>query len=423
MRPSGTIRRKCVLPGLNDPGPKTFLRGTHRALAPEKTVERVRGLQSVMGITRVANVTGLDRVGIPVFMVCRPNSRSIAISQGKGLDFASARASGLMESIEGYHAERITLPLKFASYEELCYTHNLAPIEWLPKPIDSVFHPHLRMLWIEGYDLLQQTSMWVPYELVHLDYTLPFPPGMGCFVASSNGLASGNHLLEAISHGICEVVERDAQALWNLESDQRKNDSRIDLDTVDDPDCRELLSKYERAGISVVVWGVTSNVGIPAFFCLITDRSNNPLHLMPPANGSGCHPVREVALLRALTEAAQGRLTYIAGSRDDIPRADYQRMFSLRDLQHYRQLAEARGPMRDFGNTPSQKFATFQEDVQWELEKLESAGIKSVIVVDLTKPEFRLPVVRVIIPQMELSETPMDSIPGPRALAILGNPS
>ena len=423
MRPSGTISRKCVFPGLNDPGPKTFLRGTHRLLAPEKTVERVRGLQSVMGITRVANVTGLDHVGIPVFMICRPNSRSIAISQGKGLDFASARASGLMESIEGYHAEHITLPLKFASYEELRYTHNLAPLEELPRPMNSAFHPQLRLLWIEGYDLLQQTKIWVPYELVHLDYTVPFPPGMGCFVASSNGLASGNHLLEAISHGICEVVERDAQALWNLESDQRKNESRIDLDTVGDTDCRELLDKYERAGIAVVVWGVTSDVGIPAFFSLITDRTNNPLHLMPPANGSGCHPVREVALLRALTEAAQGRLTYIAGSRDDIPRADYKRMFSLRDLQHYRQLAEARGPRRDFLDIPSRKFATFQEDVEWELEKLESVGIKSVIVVDLTKPEFRLPVVRVIIPQMELSETPMDSVPGSRAMAILVNPS
>jgi YcaO-like protein with predicted kinase domain len=423
VRPSTTSRKTGVLPGLDGPAPKTFLHGSHRVLPPEKTVERVRGLQSVIGITRVANVTGLDRVGIPVFMVCRPNARSIAISQGKGLDFASARASGLMESIEGYHAERITLPLKFASYEELRYTHNLPPIEELPRPIDSVFHPHLRLLWIEGYDLLQQASTWVPYELVHLDYTLPFPPGMGCFVASSNGLASGNHLLEAISHAICEVVERDALALWNLKSDRRKDETRINLETVDDPDCRELLSKYERARISVVIWDVTSGVGIPAFFSLIADGADNPLHPLPPANGSGCHPVREVALLRALTEAAQGRLTYITGSRDDIPRTDYKRMFNPRDLQHYRQLAEVRGSRRDFCNIPSRKLATFQEDVEWELGRLESGGIKSVIVVDLTKPEFRLPVVRVVIPQMELAENPMDSIPGRRAMAILENPS
>ena len=62
-----------------------------------------------MGITRIANVTGLDRIGIPVVMVCRPNARSIAVSQGKGLDMDAAIVSGLMESAELYHAEQIEL--------------------------------------------------------------------------------------------------------------------------------------------------------------------------------------------------------------------------------------------------------------------------------------------------------------------------
>ena len=64
-----------------------------------------------MGITRIANITGLDRLGIPVVMVCRPNSRSIAVSQGKGLTLDAAKASGLMESVETFHAESITRPL------------------------------------------------------------------------------------------------------------------------------------------------------------------------------------------------------------------------------------------------------------------------------------------------------------------------
>jgi YcaO-like protein with predicted kinase domain len=78
-----------------------------------------------MGITRIANVTGLDSVGIPVVMVCRPNSRSVAVSQGKGIDLGSAHASGLMEAAELYHAETITLPMRLATYEELRYQHNV----------------------------------------------------------------------------------------------------------------------------------------------------------------------------------------------------------------------------------------------------------------------------------------------------------
>jgi len=85
---------------MTDHVPKAFRRGTHRAVAPAETVARVRPFLAAMGITRVANVTGLDHVGIPVVMVCRPNSWSLAVSQGEGLDLAAAEASGLMEAIE-----------------------------------------------------------------------------------------------------------------------------------------------------------------------------------------------------------------------------------------------------------------------------------------------------------------------------------
>ena len=86
------------------PSPKGFRLGTHRAIDPRETIERIRPHMAAMGITRVANVTGLDRIGIPVVMVCRPNSRSLAVAQGKGLDLDAAKASGLGESIEAYHA-------------------------------------------------------------------------------------------------------------------------------------------------------------------------------------------------------------------------------------------------------------------------------------------------------------------------------
>jgi YcaO-like protein with predicted kinase domain len=150
---------------------KAFRAGTHRILPPEETLRRGLRLAPIMGITRIANVTGLDNVGVPVVMVCRPNARSLAVSQGKGLDLPAAKASGLMESIEVYHAETITLPLRLGSYEELRYSHRLVDVLELPTISTGTFHPNLRLLWCEGRDLLNDESVFVPYELVHTDYT------------------------------------------------------------------------------------------------------------------------------------------------------------------------------------------------------------------------------------------------------------
>lgn len=408
-----------LMPGLEGSAPKSFFRGAHRLIPPEETVERARPLMPVMGITRIANVTGLDTIGIPVVMVCRPNSRSISVSQGKGMDLAAAKASGVMESVEGYHAEHITLPLKLASYEELRYTHHLVDISQLPRLAHGHFHPHLRLLWVEGYDLLHNERVWVPYEMVHLNYTLPLPPGTGCFIASSNGLASGNHLLEAISHGLCELVERDATTLWCLLDEDARNTTRLDLDSVDDPWCLELLDMYRLASICVSVWEMTSDVGIPAFVCLITERAVNPLRPIPLAIGSGCHPARQVALLRALTEAAQSRLTQISGSRDDLGRDHYLGSFSPRIAEDSLKLMQIHGPLRNFRDVPTSEGATFEDDVAWELERLRAAGITSAIALDLTKPEFNLPVVRVVIPGLEPRDSPSVYVPGRRARALL----
>ena len=94
---------------------KGYRLGTHRLIDPQATLEHIRPRLPEMGITRIANVTGLDRIGLPVVMVTRPNSRSLAGAQGKGLDLDSAMASGVMESVESYHAERIELSVECAN--------------------------------------------------------------------------------------------------------------------------------------------------------------------------------------------------------------------------------------------------------------------------------------------------------------------
>ncbi len=113
---------------LGPDAPKKHRAGTHRLVSPEETVESVRRFFPVMGITRTADITGLDVIGLPVVTVCRPNSRSVTVSLGKGLDLAAARASGVMESIEAFMAERITLPLVLGSVNDLRSSRPLVDV-------------------------------------------------------------------------------------------------------------------------------------------------------------------------------------------------------------------------------------------------------------------------------------------------------
>src|SRR5713226_979938 len=103
---------------LDEPLPKRFRRGTHRTVDPADTLARIRPHAARMGITRLGNITGLDRIGIPVAVAVRPNSRSVSVSQGKGLDLPQAMASALMEACEGFHAEEIG-PGRRAFYRDL----------------------------------------------------------------------------------------------------------------------------------------------------------------------------------------------------------------------------------------------------------------------------------------------------------------
>jgi YcaO-like protein with predicted kinase domain len=403
---------------INGAASKGFVRGTHRLVSPVETLERVRHLFPVMGITRIANITGLDSIGVPVVAVYRPNSRSLAVSQGKGLDLAAAKVSAVMESIELYHAERVHLPVRLASYDEMCATDRVVNIADMPRTRTSRFHPHLPLAWIEGRDLIKDELVWLPFEAVHANYTLPLPPGAGSFPMTSNGLSSGNHHLEALSQAICEVVERDATTLWSLLAPEERAETRLDLALVDDPACCEVLERFARARIETAVWDTTTDVGIPAFFCLITERTPDPLRLLYSANGMGCHPAREVALLRALTEAAQCRATYISGARDDLYRSSFER-YRCPDLLRRQCALVADGPRpRRFADIQTFAAATFAEDVAWELQRLAAVGIREVVAVDLTRPEFAVPVVRVVIPGLE---GPEERIPGyvygPRALA------
>ena len=397
---------------------KSHRLGTHRTISPEQTLARVMPHMPAMGITRIANVTGLDNIGVPVVMVCRPNSRSISVAQGKGADLAAAKASGLMEAVETWHAEHITHPLKLASFDELRDDHALIDVGRLPRSSGSRYRPDLPLLWIEGRNLFDDGVLWLPYEMTHTDYTLPQPTGSGCFPANTNGLASGNHLLEATAHGLYEVIERDALTLWRLSPNAHARRS-LALESVDDPHAKKLLAQFEKAGLDVKVWDATSDVGVACFHCLLMGRNDDDTE---PEFGAGCHPAREIALLRALTEAAQARTTYIAGSRDDFSPEIYAATARSQRARACRRLLAQADEIVGFTDIPGFSSDSLTADIAWTLDRLQRVGIDQAVVVDLTKPRFQIPVVRVVVPGLEgvFKGEDSDYAAGPRAKAVMG---
>jgi YcaO-like protein with predicted kinase domain len=239
--------------------------------------------------------------------------------------------------------------------------------------------------------------MWVPFECVSTYFVEPDRLG-GIFQSGSNGLASGNHVLEAIVHAICEVIERDACTLRTIRGGAFDDERQVAAATIVDPHARDLIEQLERAEITVAIWDVASDVGIPTFTCQIADQPDGARWTLKGIfGGNGCHLDPTVALLRAITEAAQSRLTQIAGSRDDM--FSYDTQANPDDLRIAADVALRAAPRsmdeRDLST------ATFEGDIEVLVDALQQAGIDQVVVVDLTHPDVGIPVVTVVVPGLE----------------------
>ncbi|HEX4172628.1 MAG TPA: YcaO-like family protein, partial [Acetobacteraceae bacterium] len=337
-----------------------------------------------------------------------------SVFQGKGLGLQQAYASALMEAAEFYHAEDLDSRFLLTSYKKLARTAALV------DPADLCgngrrFDRSRPIEWIEGYDLLQHEPCWLPAEIVHTDMVRAQTYDSGCFLRGSNGLASGNNLAEALSAAICEVVERDAVALWGARDLRDRAGCHLNPESIDNVAARDLLARYARAGIGVRIWNVTSDVGMPTFVCHIREDSDDPNLGMRRFHGAGCHPDRGIALIRALTEAAQTRLAYINGARDDLPFEHYSAPDNAETAEALLDALEAARAPSEFADLPHYDAADVGEDVRWELHRLSSIGIKRVVAVDLTREELGVPVVRVVIPGLEGDNRNPEYVPGRRS--------
>lgn len=404
--------------------PKYDDSGNHRVVPPRETCRRARRVMHAVGVTRLADVTGLDYVGIPVWAAVRPipDDSAISVQNGKGPTRMHARAGAMMEAIEHYCCERPPHDLERASYRAL--RRKAAAVDPKSLILDprADYADTLPLTWLHGTDLYSRAEVMVPACAVlkprHADR------GPQVFRGSTNGLASGNTVEEAVCHGLAEVIERDAWTLaivrgmlvpriraiagavragaaCHLSQIQEADPDGglfpiVDPRTLPDlPD--RLAGKFTAAGIRVVIREITSDLGVPTFVAAGWEapRGGGPGHFHC---GLGTHPDARVAVTRALTELAQSRLTIFQGVREDIDKV--ARLDGAVD-RPARSLWLSNGPMKSFAAIPTYRTDDILDDIRFMARCLESAGLKELIAVDLTRPEVGLPVVKVIVPGLE----------------------
>lgn len=382
-----------------------------RLFTSEETLRRIEPFLKTHGITRLARLTGLDRIGIPVWNAVIPNSKSIVINQGKGITDSDAKASAAMEALERSVAGNPNLEISTATLAEM--RAGSIPVATLPELVarhQSDIEDSDVVNWARGFDLIGKQEIWVPADAIILDRT----GENSRFWQSSDGLASGNNRDEALLHGLLERIERDALALWQVSSLQSRLDLCVDPASFGNPVLDNLIEKIIRAGLLLRIFDVTSDIGVPAFTAVLAQTEisamKRPLFI-DVAQGNGAHPNPVRAVIRAVTEAAQSRLTFISSARDDVFPQDFVRPLP-QEIQDYftARPNPYRSPMEVLPAGPWPL-------LQHTLMRLKQAGISSAIAVSLTAGSEPFSVVKMIVPQLENPEGPRKRRFGPRAIS------
>jgi ribosomal protein S12 methylthiotransferase accessory factor len=373
-----------------------------RLLPAAETVRRVWPHLGELGITRVARQTGLDRIGIPCWAAFRPNSRNLAGAQGKGLSDAAACISAAMEAVEGAVAEAPIGPRRVAAATEL--VSWLSPERWLSY--GTAFDTTRKITWLEGADLQTGAARWVPVDIIDMDGERS---ELSSVCKNTNGLASGNTAGEATFHALCELVERDATTLWGFLPEDAAHLTAIDPADFADPLIDGLVSQVAASGMRLRLFDQTSDLGIPVVMAVLgPEHRGGFVGELEVTAGYGAHPVATRAAIRAITEAAQSRVTSIAASRDDIHSAAFDRAASDVNLRLLDAVPARPVPAGLPLGTPLPALTAAMSDA------MAAANVSATVVV-LSDPAKPYAVVKVLSPDLEDRAANLNWRPGWRA--------
>lgn len=405
--------------------------GTSRTVPPEMTLEKALQVCHRIGVTRLADITGMDRLGIPNYSAVLPGTEDyIWVYSGKGMTHQHAKASALMESIERYcslpssNHDRVYIR---GTVQELTKSYDLVHPNDTIEPLNFQYREDMVMDFLQGFDLLADKDILIPAPLVLFRYS-PLSPAVNPFAFHhTNGLASGNVLEEAVCHALCEVIERDAASISEiraraipfhiLKTIENKLRQRgyvlssipantfmddytiyrdVELSGVQSEGVQKLTSKFRDSDLPLLIKDITSDIGIPTFAASSIEWISHDYGYL--AEGHGTHPDARIALLRAITEVSQTRAANIQGARDDLRKIRYGEN-NTDDKRAWQFISS--DEKIGYNKITSFNNEDILDDIKLILQNLKDVGIKTAAVVDLTNPDLGIPVVRAIVPGLE----------------------
>ena len=296
-------------------------------------------------------------------------------SYGRGLSIDVARASNLMEVLERYASFASIQGEAIPGYQTEFNLRHGAYSSLQGKKI-KVLYPNSMCLEVpyedeELYWMPAQTNIegsmediWIPAQAVFLFCNLDEPAlfsGLG-----STGLASGSTLAQAKVSALLEVIERDAEATKPFDY------SRCFRAETNDPEVGKLLAAYAQCGIDVMFQDITSRFGVPCCKCFVKGQDGSI------AKGVGAHLTAKRALMSATTETPYS----FPKGPPSMQGPDNLLMVPLENLPDY----STGDPETDLAL----------------LEAILSENDLHPIYVDLTRKDTGIPVVRAIVPGLEI---------------------
>jgi ribosomal protein S12 methylthiotransferase accessory factor len=400
--------------------------GRHAAVPPETTFERhrhhlspvtgaVSGLQALSGGDDLPNVyLAGHNFAFPAHDLGSLRRGLRSSSSGKGASDAQAKTSALCEALERYSGLFQGDEPRFAArYHDIrsaavnpadCLLFSAAQYEsratWNARDsqfsrVPAPFDPRAPYEWTAAWSLTREAPRHLLAGSCYYGYR--WPPGQEpCCFADSNGCAAGNTLEEAILQGFLELVERDAVAQWWY---NRLHCRGLDIGSFTHPYFEVVADRFERSGRELWALDLTSDLGIPVVAAL-SRRKNEPRERI--LFGFGAHLDHQTALLRAVSELCQCLMRAAAGGADDEGRdfadEDFRRWWAGATLAGHPYLAADPGrPHRRSSELAGAASNDLLDDILWCRGIVESRGME-VIVLDQTRPDIGLSVVRVVVP-------------------------
>lgn len=397
--------------------------GGHRAVAPAEMLARYEHL--VSPLTGVVREIRRDPRG-PHFLQCfrsGPNRAALAAegldglrsalrsdTAGKGTTAEGARVGALCEAVERYsgtfHGDEA---VQIGSYAELAKRAVHPDTCRLQDPAQLVgraasnadhssfqrvldpFDTRLELPWTPVWSLTARTHRLIPTGMAYFG-----GPGPDSVAADSNGCAAGSSVADAILQGLFEVVERDAVALWWY---NRTAQPAVDLDSARDRWIDDMREVYADLGREFWVLDVTADLGIPVM-AAISRCTSGPEDVV---FGFGAHLDPAVALRRALTELNQivpGLIGLTVERVQGLGDLDLARWLTRATVENQRYLLPDPGAAPvPLGAYPAVRHDDLAADVADVTGRIEAAGLE-VLVLDQTRPDVGMPVVRVTVPGM-----------------------